>query len=629
MPQDYTYYGGQKVELKKRADQFTVRALPPALEAHGFVAADQVSSGSSCVRCPAEDLERMMTRGRSVAPTHHVYERADSGQEFLLTDRVMIRFKNDAPQEEIDALVGKYGLVRIASFGDRDSLYQLTSHTGINPVKLVVRLVEDEARLVDVAENDLNHRVHTTQFTVPTDDFYIHQWHLHNRLNSPDVDHRSSSRVEQAWIALNSTGDSDMVIAITDDGCRMDHPDFDSPNKFAGWGYFRANQLLKEGDFAADRNKMYQTGQDHGTSCAGVAAAELDGIHTVGAAPTCRLLPIKWESSGRLLFISDSKLRLALDYVADKVDIISNSWGGRPTTSWGLLTQQKIQQLADTGGRRGRGIVFLWAAGNENCPIHHSGPIKVPFTNGWNCEGNPIVCEWVGHTPGESLTSTFTHVFADVAHVMLIGAVASTARRSHYSNYGTGLSLSAPSSNSHAFFRLTVAGRGITTATGSGGDLSQFVTSQFGGTSSATPLVAGIAALVLSANPRLSAGEVIAILKRTASKDLDMTAYPRTPPAAFDLDTSWDVSPIAPFDDGAFQGIGSEDGTWSPWFGHGLVNAEAAVQAAANPETLSLNAAPAAGTSVENRDLSRSRSNMQGGRKTKASSRKRRATPNV
>ena len=53
------------------------------------------------------------------------------------------------------------------------------------------------------------------------------------------------------------------------------------------------------------------------------------------------------------------------------------------------------------------------------------------------------------------------------------------------------------------------------------------ITHIFGGTSSATPLVAGIAALVISANPNLTALEVIALLKRTAAKDLSATGYPR------------------------------------------------------------------------------------------------------
>jgi len=316
--------------------------------------------------------------------------------------------------------------------------------------------------------------------------------------------------------------------------------------------------------------------QNHGTSCAGVAAAELDGIHTVGVAPGCRLLPIKWESSGPFLLISDSKLRTVLNFINDKVDILSNSWGGRPHTRWSLLTINTIKQLASSGGRQGQGIIFLWAAGNQNCPIHHTASIDVPYTRGF--QRNPFtgILEWVGVQTSQA----FTHDLADQPGVLIVGAIASNAQRTHYSNYGTGLDLAAPSNNVHTYLRLTVDGLDITTATGSDDDLTPLVTDSFGGTSSATPLVAGIAALVISANPELSASDVISLLKRTASKDLDFTPYAKTPPAIFDPTPTWDVSPITPFDDGRFNDIGSSDGTWSPWFGYGCVNAEAAVQEA-------------------------------------------------
>jgi subtilisin family serine protease len=119
---------------------------------------------------------------------------------------------------------------------------------------------------------------------------------------------------------------------------------------------------------------------------------------------------------------------------------------------------------------------------------------------------------------------------------------------------------------------MTVTGLGITTDVGT---QINSITDTFGGTSSATPLVAGIAALVISANPALTALEVIGILKQTAAKDLDTDPYPRTAPTSFDPDTSWDISPAGPFVSASFQNIGGPDGTWSPWFGHGRVGCPA------------------------------------------------------
>src|SRR5262249_29129703 len=93
----------------------------------------------------------------------------------------------------------------------------------------------------------------------------------------------------------------------------------------------------------------------------------------------------------------------------------------------------------------------------------------------------------------------------------------------------------------------------------------------------ATPLTAAVAALVISANPQLAAREVMSVLRRTASRDLSMLGYVKTPAAPFDSNTNWDVSPIAPFDSGSFTDVGDADGTWSPWFGCGRVDAAAAV----------------------------------------------------
>jgi subtilisin-like proprotein convertase family protein len=379
-----------------------------------------------------------------------------------------------------------------------------------------------------------------------------------------DYDPRSSARCEEAWQQLGNFGANDVVVGVTDDGCQLDHPDFNSANKFAGWGYFEGSTLFRRGDTGARPSKMYETGSNHGTSCAGVIAAEVDAEATVGAAAGCRLAPIKWESDGSRLFISDSKLSAALRYLDSRVDIISNSWGGRPTTTWATTTKSLITRMSLTGGRRGKGVVFLWAAGNENCPVHHTSSQDVPFTNGIDRTGRL----WVGVRTSKK----FVNELVAIPGVLHIAALSSTAQRSHYSNYGTGIDLTAASSNSHEYHRLSLPGRGITTATG-----VSSVTSRFGGTSSATPLVAGVAALVISANPALSAAEVISLLKQTAFKDLNMQDWPKTPPASFDMDTSWDVSPVAPFDSGAFQNVGLPDGTWSPWFGHGNVDASAAV----------------------------------------------------
>ncbi len=564
----YTYRGGEKLALAKAPNQFVVRVKPEQLVGLGFDQAQQVSSAASRVTVLPANLDAEMAKARALAPTHHAYQLADSGDDFLITDRIFVTFKAGTDAAIVDALAGKYGLLRREQYGDRDYLFQLTDATGMNPVKLIVALTEQEAS-VEIAENDLNYNIQRYGLALPTDPEYTRQWHLHQHFSHIDYDPRSSSRCEDAWKLLDNFGSADIVVGVSDDGCKLDHPDF-AGSKVVSWGYFTGSRLITAQDIGANPQAMYEAGNNHGTACAGVIGAEVDGRLTVGAAPGCRLLPVKWEAiGGGGLAISDSRMLAMLNYVADKVDILSNSWGGSPRNIWPQTVINRVTELAQTGGRRGKGIVFLWAAGNENCPIAHTATVDVPYTQGWDFSaGNRPA--WIG----PKTARIFQHNLVGIPGVMHVAAIGSTAQRSHYSNYGTGIGIAAPSNNLHSYYRLqSIKGLGIVTAGGG----QNPVDAQFGGTSSATPLVAGIAALVLSANPELSGPEVIALLKSTAAKDLNFDPYPKTPPASFDPNPTWDVSPIAPFDQGGFTDIGSADGTWSPWFGHGKVDAAAAV----------------------------------------------------
>ena len=97
--------------------------------------------------------------------------------------------------------------------------------------------------------------------------------------------------------------------------------------------------------------------------------------------------------------------------------------------------------------------------------------------------------------------------------VVAVGACNDRGVRSAYSNYGKGLDLVAPSDDDRR--------QGITTTDVSlrrKGYSPGPYCDDFGGTSSATPLVAGIAALVLSANTSLKWDEVRDILTSTAEK---------------------------------------------------------------------------------------------------------------
>jgi hypothetical protein len=105
----YTYRCGEKVELEKSPDQMVVRAFPENLDDAAIVASEQVSSASTRIKTSEAELESLMERSRSVAPTHHAYY--ETGKEFLITDRIFVTFKEALSDAQVDEFEGCYGLI--------------------------------------------------------------------------------------------------------------------------------------------------------------------------------------------------------------------------------------------------------------------------------------------------------------------------------------------------------------------------------------------------------------------------------------------------------------------------------------------------------------------------------------
>ncbi len=97
-----------------------------------------------------------------------------------------------------------------------------------------------------------------------------------------------------------------------------------------------------------------------------------------------------------------------------------------------------------------------------------------------------------------------------------VGASTEFDFRSGYSQYneaGTGKSVDFLAPSNGAWSGVTTIDR-----TGTDGSTDSNYTSAFGGTSSASPLAAGVAALILSRNPQLTRVQVLAIMRATADK---------------------------------------------------------------------------------------------------------------
>lgn len=306
----------------------------------------------------------------------------------------------------------------------------------------------------------------------PDDTFFPQQWHLRNtgrfRLRrGVDVN------VTSVW--PDYRGD-DVVIGIVDDGVQYDHPDL-APNMRMALGYdFFDNNSDPYPDLAFD---------DHGTPCAGVAAARgFNGIGVSGVAPQAGIAAIRLVVEDTV----DSQDAAAMAHRNDAIHIKSNSWGppdGEATLDGpGPLTRTALAN-AITGGRGGRGTIFVWAGGNGNHP-------RLVLRDNSNYDG-----------------------FANSIHTIAVAAIDGQGRPAYYSEPGANLVLGAPSDG-----RRT-AGIVTTDLLGRDGynDGRLFrelpdpdYTNDHGGTSAATPAVAGIVALMLQANPILGWRDIQEIL---------------------------------------------------------------------------------------------------------------------
>ncbi|MES2657211.1 MAG: S8 family serine peptidase [Verrucomicrobiota bacterium] len=335
----------------------------------------------------------------------------------------------------------------------------------------------------EVASADVLLAIQHSLRALPNDPLVTSQWHLKKSGTSVTG---SDLNIETAWNYPAATGSrgTGIRIGVVDDGLETGHPDL-SPNVDT------ANDKDWNGN---DADPNPGSGDDHGTSCAGNAAAKgNNGIGVSGTAPEATLVGMRLIAAA----VTDAQEAEAMTYLPDVIQIKTNSWGpadnGNALDGPGPLTIAALQTAATTG-RNGKGSIILWAGGNG----------------------------------GDVSDNSNYDAYANSIYTIAIGATDSFGRRSYYSEPGANLVVCAPSSGRYTTTPATSA-LGITTVDRSGalgynsGSTADEIadanyTQTFGGTSSATPSAAGVVALMLEKNPNLGWRDVQEILIRTAVK---------------------------------------------------------------------------------------------------------------
>ncbi len=209
----------------------------------------------------------------------------------------------------------------------------------------------------------------------PNDPLYTSQWHLNNTGQGGSKSGADVS-AEEAWDLVRP--DTNIVIAIVDDGVDIDHPDLkiwvneaeangtagmdDDGNGLIddinGWDFYNGdNQPIPKLLEDEDNN------DNHGTAVAGVAAAKGDnGIGVTGAAYGVSVMPVKIFSGNDI--VEDAKIADAFRYASVHADIISNSWGSGEELD-DAISEALNFATSDRGKRGDKGIPVLFASGNE------------------------------------------------------------------------------------------------------------------------------------------------------------------------------------------------------------------------------------------------------------------------
>ncbi len=306
---------------------------------------------------------------------------------------------------------------------------------------------------------------------VPNDTRFSEQWGFGTS--------NASINVRPAWDKATGTG---VVVAVIDTGI-TNHPDLNA-NILPGYDFISDAAMARDGggrdNNPNDEGDWYAANECgsgipasnsswHGTHVAGtVAAVTNNSTGVAGTAFNAKVVPVR-------------VLGKCGGYTSDIADAIVWASGG---------TVSGVPANANPAE-----VINMSLGGGGSCSTTYQTAI-----NGAVSRGTTVVV-----AAGNSNTNVSSSVPANCANVIAVAATTSAGARASFSNYGTGIDISAP-------------GQGILSTLNSGTTVPGSASyASYNGTSMAAPHVAGVVALVQSVAPTaLSPASIESLLKSTA-----------------------------------------------------------------------------------------------------------------
>jgi hypothetical protein len=315
-------------------------------------------------------------------------------RRFFLPDELTVQFKENVTKKEAEELIKKQGCTILIE-QRTPGYYTLQVPGGHGLFETIQSFAElDEVDFAEPSEAGFNDALEY----LPDDPNFPVLWALRN---TGQVVNKIAGTIDadidatQAWDI--NRGKPEIIIAVIDTGCDLDHPDLKTnllPRGTEDWDF------ADVGDPSPDDSDI------HGTHVAGTAAAIDNATGVIGVAPKCRIMPL------RVNLISGMNQNRA-----DAINFVA------------------AHALANPSHRYV--INCSWKMSGHNAAVHNA------IINAVN--KNVVVCFAAGNLNDNiDVTPQYPAVYPEVISV---GATDQKDIKAPFSNYGTKVDVSAPGVN--------------------------------------------------------------------------------------------------------------------------------------------------------------------------------------